>query len=144
MSEENVEVVRRAWRLFDKGLGQGKGMLEAGVALYDDGVLAPQSTFTPVREVPGSKTYVGREGFAEFFRAWTEEWDEWTAALEEAIDAPGKRVVAIVRQSATGRSSGVPVENRFWIVYMLEGGQVVSQVHFLDRAEALEAAGLSE
>jgi ketosteroid isomerase-like protein len=142
VSHENVEIVQRVWRLFAAGLEQGKGAVDAGTVLFDEGLFAPECTFTPVPETPGSKTYVGREGFAAFLREWTEDWDQWTARLEGIVDATGDRVVATLHQSARGKSSGVAVENRFWAVYTLRGGQVVDQVHYLERAEALQVAGL--
>ena len=143
MSQENVEIVRRAWTLFSDGLERGEG-LDAGIALYDEGLFAPDSTLTPVREIPGGGTFVGREGFAEIFHVWTDDWDGWSARLEETIDAPDDRVVAVVHQSARGRTSGITVENRFWAVYTVRDGQVIDQVHYLDRSEALDAAGLSQ
>ena len=43
-----------------------------------------------------------------------------------------------------GQGSGVPIEARFYAVYTLRDGRVVRVDEFTDRAEALEAAGLSE
>jgi ketosteroid isomerase-like protein len=143
MSQENVEIVRRVWDLFMEGIDQADPA--AGYdAAFDQGLLAPTSTFTPASEVPGSETYVGREGFAEFLRAWTDDFVDWRMWPEKIIDAGDDRVVAVVRQSAKGKGSGAAVELRFGVVYTLKGGQIIDRRHYLDPAEALEAVGLRE
>jgi ketosteroid isomerase-like protein len=113
-------------------------------AACDQGLLAPTSTFTPASEVPGAETYVGREGFAEFLRAWTADFVDLMMWPEEIIDAGDDRVVAITRQSAKGRGSGAAVELRFASVNTLRDGQIVDRRHYLDTDETLEAVGLSK
>jgi ketosteroid isomerase-like protein len=143
MSQENVEVVRRVWELFSEGLDRHDPVAGFNAA-FDAGLLAPASTFTPAAEVPGSETYVGREGFAAFVRAWLDEFDDFAMWPEKIIDAGDDRVVTALRQTATGRKSGAVVELRFASVYTVEGGQVVDRRHYLDATKALEAVGLSE
>ena len=116
MSQENVDVVRRIWDLSQEGIE--KGDPAAGFnAAYDQGLISADSTFTPAPEVPGSQTYVGRDGFAEFLRAWTDEFADWKMWPDEILDAGDEQVVAIVRQLATGKGSGATVELRFAVVY---------------------------
>jgi ketosteroid isomerase-like protein len=62
---------------------------------------------------------------------------------EELIDA-GEQVISVVTRHARGRASGVEVERPFALLWTLREGKVIRVVWFLDRAEALEAAGLSE
>ena len=62
---------------------------------------------------------------------------------EEFLDA-GAAVVVCGRVSAQGRGSGVPVDRPFFCVYDMEAGRIRSIRIFGTRAEALEAAGLSE
>ena len=85
---------------------------------------------------------MGRDGFAEFLRAWTDEFADWKMWPEEILDASDEQVVAIVSQLATGKGSGATVELRFAVVYTLRAGQVVDRRHYLEPADALEAAGL--
>jgi ketosteroid isomerase-like protein len=49
-----------------------------------------------------------------------------------------------VRFHGRGRASGVEVETRFYEVYTLRDGKVLRIDEYEHRAEALEAAGLSE
>ena len=138
MSQENVEVVRRIWDLY------AAGTPEAVAATFDEGLLAPDSTFTPAEEVPGSATSVGREGFMKFLGAWDAEFGEWSLRVEEIIDAGDDRVVVFLQQSGLGRASGAAVEARLATVYKLAGGQVVDRRDYTDLSQALAAAGLSD
>jgi ketosteroid isomerase-like protein len=47
-------------------------------------------------------------------------------------------------QHATGKASGATVDLHMGLIYELANGQVIRMRNFLDPAEALEAAGLSE
>jgi hypothetical protein len=60
------------------------------------------------------------------------------------IDAGEDRVVGAFRQTAHGKASGVPVEVEYFQVFELKYGQLIRTCLFLDREEALKAAGLSK
>jgi ketosteroid isomerase-like protein len=92
----------------------------------------------------GRSVWHGREGFIEFTRLWTEQFEHWSIWIERVIDAGEDRVVVLTRQSATGKGSGVPVELSLGQVWELEAGRVVQLRNYFGHAEALEAAGLSE
>jgi hypothetical protein len=63
----------------------------------------------------------------------------------QEIREAGKFVVVSVRISARGLGSGVPTEMQVFHVFELSAnGRAQSIAGFLSRAEALEAAGLSE
>ena len=140
MSHENVEVVRRSWEPFTDG-----GSLRDPVGLvFERGLFAPGCIFTPPPGVAGSEKCVGRDELTEWFRTWTEDFLDYRIWPEEIIDAGDDRVVAIARQSAKGKESGAAVELRVGFVYTLKAGQIVDVVNYLDPAEALQTAGLSE
>jgi ketosteroid isomerase-like protein len=139
MSEENVEIVRRmleAWRLGTER--------NDPAAIFESGTVAADLEWIPSREFPGPKSYRSREGVVEYFRTWTEGFDGWLFEIERLIEAPGDCVVALVHQTATGKGSGASVEMDTGFVYELEAGQVIRIRNYLDFAQALEAAGLSE
>ncbi len=92
----------------------------------------------------GTSVWHGREGFVEFLRTWTEQFEDWSIRVERWIDAGDDRVVALTHQSAAGIGSGVPVEMKLGLVYELENGRVVQVRNYFSHAEALEAAGLPE
>jgi len=139
MSQENVETAWRVWDVFLEGIEDGNF-----AALFDAGLYAPSATLVPTQEASGAKTYVGRDGFVEWMRTWTEDFRDWRMWPEKIIDAGDDRVVALVRQTAIGKASGVPVEQRFGIVWTVRSGQVIEQRNYIDPAEALGAVGLSE
>jgi ketosteroid isomerase-like protein len=63
--------------------------------------------------------------------------------VEELIDV-GDQVVAVTRERAVGRASGVPVVSMAVSVWTLADGKVIQVQVFDDRQQALEAAGLRE
>jgi hypothetical protein len=75
-------------------------------------------------------------------RTWTEQFDGWSIQVERWIDAGQGRVVALTRQSATGRGSGVPVELTLGQIWEFAVGRVARVRNYLTHAEALDAAGL--
>src|SRR5687768_10908020 len=125
MSQENVEIVRRAWDVFLEGVEDGNF-----AALIDAGLYAPSATLVPSQEASGANSYVGRDGFIAWARTWTEDFVDWKIWPEGIIDAGEDRVAAVVRQSAKGKASGAVVELRFGIVFILSSGQVIEQRHF--------------
>ena len=139
MSQENVEIVRRGFEVFQAGIARG----DPGT-VFDSGIFAPDGEWIVPRDAPGFRqVYRGREEFLEFMRTWTEDFD-WWIELERVVDAGGDRVVALTHQRATGKASGVPVELHMGAVWELRDGRVVRIRNFFDPTGALEAAGLSE
>ena len=65
-------------------------------------------------------------------------------AYAEFVDAGADKVLAHQRHEAHGQRSGAGVEIAYWLVITFREGQIVGDEWFTDRAEALEAAGLSE
>ena len=71
-------------------------------------------------------------------------FEGWSVELERLVDGDDEQVVALFHQTATGRGSGTPVKLHFGMVYELKGGRVIRMQNYMDPADALEAAGLSE
>jgi ketosteroid isomerase-like protein len=141
MAQENIEVVRRVQEAFEAGIEAG----DFG-AVWDTGLVADNAEF--VSTVAASAwseraTYRGRAEWSAFMRVWTEDFQDWTARIERLIDAPPDRVVAFLRQSAVGKGSGVPVNLSYGLVFELDQGRICRLTLYLERQQALEAAGLS-
>ena len=133
-----MELIRRAYEAFNRG-----GM----DACISEGLWSPAIVWDVTQSgIPGLGTYRGREEVKRFFE---EDWfsafpfDEWEVEVEEVIDA-GDRIVSMSRQHGRGASSGVVAELELAQVATLRDGQIVRIDNYLDRAKALEAAGLSE
>ncbi len=131
MSQENIEVMRVLYDHLNK----------TGELNRDD--WAPDATFDASR-LPGFGIY---RGFGEFYAAWLpyrDTFDEWWIEVDELLDGEGGRVFAALRDGGRMKGSGGEVRQQVFHVWELRGGKVVAWTVFLDRAEALEAAGLSE
>jgi ketosteroid isomerase-like protein len=94
-------------------------------------------------EFPDAGTYLGRERIAEYMRGFLEPWSRITIEAEDFTDA-GDSVVVAVRQAGVGEESGAATELRYFQVWSFRGRKVIRLENFRERAEALEAAGLSE
>jgi ketosteroid isomerase-like protein len=135
MSQANVEIVRRAVKSLQEGDPRD---------VFAQGLAAPNAQFHAARDgVTGARTYVGAEGFIEYHRIWTENFEDWTLRLTDLHDI-GDRVLAFAHQVAVGKGSGVSVEMEVGMLITLRDGLITDIRAFTDRAEALEAAGLSE
>jgi len=141
MSEENVEIVRGYIDAVNAFM-RGELSSEAHVEYFDpqcELVWHDQRTYpdTP-QHLRGAPEVIA---FAEKFR------DDWIDVVQEPlelIEAPDSRVVAFIRQSARGRQSDVPIDIHFFEVWTIREGRVRRLEYFRHRADALEAAGLSE
>jgi ketosteroid isomerase-like protein len=138
MSQENVELARRATESFDRH----------GVeAVSSSGFWSPEVVFgfTPT-DIPGLGVYRGYDEIRAFFE---EDWfgafpfEEWGVEIEELIDH-GDQVIAMSRQRGRGGSSGAAAELEFVTINTLRDGEIVLVEFYLDRERALKAAGLSE
>ena len=132
MSEENVEVVRRALEAFSQG------DLEAIFAACDPEIELQVSD----AYFDAPRTYHGHEGIRELFAAQAEVFDPFRLEPEELLDA-GDRVLVIARAGGLARASGVEVLGRFGHLWTIREGKVVAIEEFKDPDEALEATGLS-
>ncbi len=129
MSQENVELVRR-----------GIESVEAFWALLDEDVVWDLGR-DPPPDIHG--VYVGRDSVIEASRRYWGTWDEYSLDADELIDA-GSSVVVVVHERGRGRGSGAPFDRRWAQVWTFREGRIVRWALFVDKAEALEAAGLSE
>ena len=130
MSEENVEIVRRAFAYEVYGVGD---RAEAE-AIFD-----PHVVMNPIDEGPS----YGPDGMRYDWERWASAFDDLRVTVEEIIDA-GDQVVVVAHHEGRGRASGVEVDTRFYEVYRLREGKVARVDEYTERADALEAAGLRE
>jgi ketosteroid isomerase-like protein len=130
MSAENVAVVCNmveAWARGDRD--QARAAYDPHVVLIFRALDAPVS--------------YGIAAMEHALESWRRTFDDWRLEIEEAIDG-GEHVIVVHRQWGTGKESGVPVEVSNAVVYSLRGSKIIRVETFESRAEALEAAGLSE
>ena len=131
MSQENVEVVRRAYEAW------GSNDFETLFELVDE-----RAVIHRIPPLPAA-TFYGHEGLIETGTEWSEDFAEWEMEAEELFDL-GDHVLARVHQRAVGAGSGVPVESDYWFLHELRNGKVVRLNMYSTEASARKAAGLSE
>lgn len=85
--------------------------------------------------------YRGRQGIEAFLGEVDETWQEFRPVPEEYRDL-GDRVLALGRLRTRGRASGAPSDSPWGGVYDFRDGKVSRIRTYLDRDEALRAAGL--
>jgi ketosteroid isomerase-like protein len=129
MSEENVARLRAIYAQW------AKGNLDAGEDLY-----AADAAFIPIAE---GRSTLDREGFRRFMHSFLAEWDDFTSEAVEMTDHGGK-VLVTERQHATGRGSGIAIDQLFYVVWTFRDGLAVKVRWDSDLAEAREAAGLTD
>jgi ketosteroid isomerase-like protein len=78
-------------------------------------------------------------GFDDYFAVW----ERIDLRPEEIIDT-GDELIVFVHEVAKGRESGVVVETDTATISTFRDGMIVGVRSFMDRSQALEAAGLSE
>ena len=134
MSQENVEVLRRAYEAFNRGDREGAA---AG--------FAPEAEYVVTTgQIPGAGgVYRGPEGYRRFLESWWGEFDEPGIEVHELIET-GDQVLASLKLRGRGKQSGVETSWDIWQIWTVRDGKVVRGQGFTSREEALEAAGLSE
>jgi ketosteroid isomerase-like protein len=133
MSQKNIEVVRRANKAY-----AGGGVDEMLAYIHPEGEL--HSAIVGGAE---GKVYRGHDGFRKWLADSFESFEELRIEWTEDRDL-GDRVIAFGHIHARGRESGLELDSPTGWVFTVRGGKVVKGEGFLTRAEALEAAGLSE
>jgi ketosteroid isomerase-like protein len=133
MSEDNVEIVRRAFAYEIYGVGDRAD----AEAIFD-----PNVVMNPFRAIDEEPSY-GPHAMRDDWERWASAFEELTVTVEEIIDAEDQ-VVVVAHHQGRGRESGAEVDARYYEVYTVRNGKVLRVDEYADRAEALEAAGLSE
>jgi ketosteroid isomerase-like protein len=133
MSQENVEVVRRAFQAFaDQDL---------------DGALADFTEDVEWRLIGGFADLMGSEFRGpEEVRSFMLELGEnlGCGTTAESIREAGERVVVSVRTAGVGGARGASASWRWGQVYDFRYGRVSAVDNYFEPREALEAVGLSE
>jgi ketosteroid isomerase-like protein len=141
MSEDNVETVkdgyaafRAAWRTNDR----------APYEAWLRDMASARFEYVPSADVLGGPTgSLDREEFLRWLDTFWEEFEVVIAEPSELVDA-GDIVLARATFRGRGRRSGAEVEIDQWQVWNFTDGRAVRGQAFASRADALEAAGLSE
>jgi uncharacterized protein len=129
MSQENVEVVRKAVEAFIEG------DFDRALDFFDAEVVYEVTSATG----PEPGVYQGHDGLRRAFGPWMASWDEYEFGLHELIDA-GDHVVAVGWDRGRAKASGVPVERPdVAFVYEVRNGTIVNAWMYATKADAFAA-----
>jgi ketosteroid isomerase-like protein len=132
MSRRNIELVESAFDAWNRGaIGEFADHVSEDVAWLE---------VSGRPEAEGSELF-GRDRMRESLESLFEAWESYRLELER-IEEVGERVVAIVREIARGRVSGVQIDGRWGYVITVEEEQIVRIEAYRDAALALRAMGL--
>ena len=134
MSEENVEIVRRWWEGFNED-----GM--PPLVLCDEEIEIWMPPDFPVRGL-----FQGHDGV----RRWRDQvfdiFDNPRVETDDIVDVDGDGTTVLMLLRATGTASHteLKIDYEWAAVWMIRDGKVLRAQGYLNRADALEAAGLEE
>src|SRR6266516_2499071 len=100
---------------------------DAGFDLYD-----PEVEFYEDPRFPEAQVFRGRDEVAGYFRRFTDSFEHYRFELADLRGAGGERVVAVLRESARGKASGVDVERRSGWVFTFRDGKALRLEIYLD------------
>ena len=127
MSQADVAVVRGVFEAWNDGdLDSLASVLADDVEWFEVGgrLDRPQTT--------------GREGLRAGLESLYDTWSSYRLEPEEVRDV-GDRVLAVVREVARGRTSGLEVESRWGYVITVRGDRIARVEAYRDPRQALTA-----
>ena len=131
MSRENVEAMRASIEAFNRR------DIEGWVRFA-----APDFEWRDMMQVPDADPSMGDDALRRWMDDFLAIWEEFHVEIEELIDA-GDKVVALTHVDGLGKSSGLALDGDFFYVTTFRDGKMVRTEAYPERAEALQAAGLT-
>jgi uncharacterized protein len=130
MSQENVEIVRRALDAFSSGDAGSFAALTTPDLEWKTGLGAVEG-----------EVFRGHEGVQRYFGRLGSAWEEFRFLAEEYRDRDDT-VLVLGHLEGRGRGGGVPVISPVGAVWDLRDGLIWRLRAYLDQAEAAQVAGL--
>jgi ketosteroid isomerase-like protein len=133
-AQSNIETIRAMFEAFRRRDAAASAAPLSPAVVWD-------ASRMPVEDLRG--VYRGLEEVAGFWRRWLAAWETIELGEYELIDAGDHVVAWLEGQTNRGRGSGIEIKNPpYGWVYTFGDGKVIRVEMFMDRSEALVAAGL--
>ena len=132
VSAENVEVAQKLYELFAR---------RDIAAAFPDYADPDFELRVPPIYPDAPEVFRGSKGIEDWMAMIDEAWAEWRFEPERYLEA-GSTTVVLARLVAEGSSSGVHLERDVAHLWAFDNGRATGIRVYLDRGEALEAAGL--
>ena len=110
---------------------------------YDDFYTPDYQWFPALTGTIEGRSYVGRGGMELWSVEASDTWEWFTVITDELRDL-GDRVLGLGRIAGRGRSSGVQLDAPMGIIVDFRDGKISRARNYLDQAETLRVAELSE
>jgi ketosteroid isomerase-like protein len=130
-AERNVQCVRDGYAVF------GRGDLDAALELTQ-----PDIEIDERDALPGGRLYQGHEGLREWLADLVERWSDIRVDIA-SLEPIDNRVLATVKVSAQGASTGASVTGESFHLWEVEDGRLRRLQVSYDRDSARAAAGLA-
>jgi ketosteroid isomerase-like protein len=130
MPQENVQIVVDAYARFNTG--------EQRPELW---FWHEDAEYHAAREDPDSAVHRGIDAVRQQFASWLEAYPDLKVEILD-VQANGDMVLLWVRFVGHGAASGIPLDMELAHLYTMRDGRAARVVEYMDRGEALEAAGL--
>ena len=131
MSQENVEIVRRAYEAFNRR------ELSSAAAVF-----ARDAEWVPYLAALEERIYRGRDAIEAMWREILTDVPDFSIRLIRVVAEPPDMAVAQVEFRGTGKTSGAEIRETVFQTASFRDGKVTRVQGFRSLAEALEAAGL--
>jgi ketosteroid isomerase-like protein len=135
ISKQNVQAMQS---LYD---GFGPLALGGDVRSYVAAHYSLDIEYHPVEE---EEPVRGHDAMIGWIQRWFEVWDEMGVDLNEILEPKNDVVITTITIRGRGAASDVQVDQRFFHVCDMRNGKVLRMREYLERYQALEAAGFSE
>jgi ketosteroid isomerase-like protein len=132
MSQEDVALAHRTYAAFNRR------DLDEVLRVFD-----PEVEVHDPPEMPDSAIHRGHDAVMRDWQRTFDSFEEFTIEVEECRDLGGELFV-LLRYRGRGRGSGVTVDAQLAHVVTVKDGKLLRLRQFLDRQQALDAAGLRE
>ena len=132
MSEQGTEVVTEAFAAY------ARGDLAATQALFH-----PEAELRSTIGSLEGEVFLGENLIDDWLAASSEVWEDFQVVVE-GISGEGDSGVAEVRNVGRARGSGIPLDDKRYVGFVLKDGRIWRAQTCPTRAEALEAARLRE
>jgi ketosteroid isomerase-like protein len=109
-----------------------------------DAMWSEEGEFHSTFAASEGRVFRGRQRFRDYFDTVDEAFDDMRVEVEEINEVGEDRLVVVLRVSGRGKGSGVNVEQHNGQVWTFVDSKIARIDSYMNRAEALEAAGLSE
>ncbi len=129
--QDNVEVVLDWYAHYNEGDG------EPSLDYWHE-----DARYRTAREDPDSATHRGIDAIRRLFATWREAYPDLRVEVHETR-ANRDRVFAWIRFVGRGAASGIPIHMDLAHVCTMREGRTARVEEYMDRAEALRAAGMA-